>query len=54
MGLEVLREFENHKGYDGVMLELPDKTYCLEFTQYKDRAHLLGPTKENLMVFLLC
>lgn len=51
LGLEVLGKFEDHLGYDGVMLGMPDKTYHLEFTQHVDKAPLPGPTKEHLLVF---
>jgi len=51
LGLKVLGRFENHAGYDGVMLGMPGKTYHLEFTQHVDKAPLPEPTKENLMVF---
>ncbi|WP_281225507.1 VOC family protein [Flavobacterium aquiphilum] len=50
LGLEVLGKFENHSGYDGVMLGFPDKTYHLEFTQHTDTVPLPKPTKENLTV----
>lgn len=51
LGLEVLGKFENHLGYDGVMLGMPDKTYHLEFTQHINKTPLPEPTKENLLVF---
>ncbi|WP_396189276.1 VOC family protein [Flavobacterium sp.] len=51
LGLEVIGSFENHEGYDGVMLGLPDKTYHLEFTQHIDKLPLPEPTKENLLIF---
>lgn len=51
LGMEILGKFEDHLGYDGVMLGMPDKTYHLEFTQHIDRAPLPEPTKENLLVF---
>lgn len=51
LGLKILGHFENHEGYDGVMLGMSDKAYHLEFTQYKDMPLLPEPTKENLLVF---
>lgn len=51
LGLEILGKFENHLGYDGVMLGLPDKTHHLEFTQKTNKSPLPAPTKENLLVF---
>lgn len=50
IGLNILGQFENHEGYDGVMLGLPDKTYHLEFTQHINKPVLAEPTKENLLV----
>lgn len=44
-------KFENHSGYDGVMLGMPDKTYHLEFTRHINKAPLPEPKKENLLVF---
>ena len=51
LGLEILGQFEDHLGYDGVMLGLPNKSYHLEFTQHIDQLPLPEPTKENLIVF---
>jgi len=49
LGLEELYRFEDHAGYDGVMLGLPGTSYHLEFTQ---RVGIDGAaaTKENLLV----
>ena len=53
LGLDKLGSFENHEGFDGVMLGSPGAPYHLEFTH--QRGHLVGdaPTKENLLVFYL-
>ena len=50
LGLEILGRFEQHEGYDGVMLGLPDKTCHLEFTQHKDSPVLPAASKEHLLV----
>jgi catechol 2,3-dioxygenase-like lactoylglutathione lyase family enzyme len=52
LGLEELDRFEDHAGYDGVMLGLPGTPYHLEFTQH---AGIDGsaPTTENLLVLYL-
>jgi hypothetical protein len=52
LGLEELYRFEDHAGYDGVMLGLPGTSYHLELTQ---RAGIDGTvtTKENLLVLYL-
>ncbi|MCA9890680.1 MAG: VOC family protein, partial [Anaerolineae bacterium] len=36
LGLSVIGHFEDHAGYDGVMLGMPDANYHLEFTQHVD------------------
>jgi catechol 2,3-dioxygenase-like lactoylglutathione lyase family enzyme len=53
LGLEKLGSFENHEGFDGVMIGTPGATYHLEFTH--QRGHVVGraPTNENLLVFYL-
>jgi catechol 2,3-dioxygenase-like lactoylglutathione lyase family enzyme len=49
LGLDELSPFEDHAGYDGVILGLPDASYHLELTQ---RTGIDGTatTKENLLV----
>ena len=53
LGLEALSSFENHKGFDGVMLGRKGTPYHLEFTHH--RGHKVGkaPTQDNLLVFYL-
>ena len=53
LGLSVLYRFEDHDGFDGVMLGRPGAPYHLEFTQ--KRGHVVGraPTADNLLVFYL-
>lgn len=53
LGLRVLFSFEDHDGFDGVMLGHPDAPYHLEFT--RKRGHTAGraPTADNLLVFYL-
>lgn len=53
LGLEVLGSFDDHDGFDGVMLGTPGAPYHLEFTH--QRGHAVGgaPTKDNLLVFYL-
>ncbi len=50
LGMKIIGKFEDHLGYDGVMLGMPDKTYHLEFTQQAEKFPLPEPTKENLLV----
>lgn len=53
LGLKVLGSFEDHGGFDGVMLGLPGVLYHFEFT--RRRGHQVGraPTQDNLVVFYL-
>jgi catechol 2,3-dioxygenase-like lactoylglutathione lyase family enzyme len=53
LGLSRLDAFENHDGFDGVMVGIPGATYHLEFT--RKRGHEAGPapTQDNLLVFYL-
>jgi catechol 2,3-dioxygenase-like lactoylglutathione lyase family enzyme len=50
LGLPVLYRFENHAGYDGVMLGLPGTNYHLEFTTHVDGSPCPAPTADNLLV----
>lgn len=53
LGFEVLSEFADHDGFDGVMLGREGSAYHLEFT--RQAGHHVGraPTTENLLVFYL-
>jgi catechol 2,3-dioxygenase-like lactoylglutathione lyase family enzyme len=53
VGLARLGGFEDHDGFDGVMLGVPGASYHLEFT--RKRGHVAGraPTEDNLLVFYL-
>jgi catechol 2,3-dioxygenase-like lactoylglutathione lyase family enzyme len=53
LGLEVLGSFEDHDGFDGVMLGIRGESVHFEFTFC--RAHPLRPTptNEDLLVFYL-
>lgn len=51
LGFSELGKFDNHEGYDGVMLGVPGQNYHLEFTQHVKKQELPKPTKEHLMVF---
>ncbi|MBM7703525.1 VOC family protein [Metabacillus iocasae] len=53
LGLEKIGSFQNHDGYDGLMIGLPDKDYHLEFTQHQDGSPCPAPTKDNLLVFYI-
>ena len=53
VGLARLGTFDDHDGFDGVMLGVPGAAYHLEFT--RKRGHIVGraPTGDNLLVFYL-
>lgn len=53
LGFDVLTEFRDHDGFDGVMLGRKGSTYHFEFT--RKSGHLSGraPTEDNLLVFYL-
>jgi catechol 2,3-dioxygenase-like lactoylglutathione lyase family enzyme len=53
LGLEELGGFQDHEGFDGAMLGLPDAPWHLEFTC--QRGHRVGeaPTRDHLLVFYL-
>lgn len=50
LGLPVLYRFEDHAGYDGVMLGLPGADQHLEFTSHIDGSPCPAPTLDNLLV----
>lgn len=51
LGLELLYRFEDHAGFDGIMLGREGAPYHFEFT--KKHGHRVGraPTEDNLLVF---
>lgn len=53
LGLSLLFRFEDHDGFDGMMLGQEGAPYHFEFTRAK--GHLAGraPTQDNLLVFYL-
>jgi catechol 2,3-dioxygenase-like lactoylglutathione lyase family enzyme len=53
LGLDRLGSFENHDGFDGVMVGIREAPYHLEFTHQRGHAVGSAPTKDNLLVFYL-
>lgn len=53
LGLSELGGFQDHEGFDGVMLGLPGAPWHLEFTH--QRGHAVGdaPTRDHLLVLYL-
>jgi catechol 2,3-dioxygenase-like lactoylglutathione lyase family enzyme len=53
LGLQELCRFENHDGFDGVMLGRPGETYHFEFTRTHGHDAGRAPTEDNLVAFYL-
>jgi catechol 2,3-dioxygenase-like lactoylglutathione lyase family enzyme len=53
LGLRVLGRFEDHAGFDGVMLGLPGAPYHFEFTRSRTDPVAPTPTPEDLLVLYL-
>lgn len=53
LGFDELGSFEDHEGFDGVMVGAPGALYHLEFTHQCGHAVGDAPTKDNLLVFYL-
>ena len=53
LGLDLLYEFRDHDGFDGVMLGRKGAGYHLEFTRKAGHKAGKAPTEDNLLVFYL-
>jgi catechol 2,3-dioxygenase-like lactoylglutathione lyase family enzyme len=53
LGFAELSRFEDHDGFDGVMLGLPGAPYHLEFTRALGHRAGRAPTADHLLVFYL-
>ena len=53
LGLSRLDSFEDHQGFDGVMVGIPGAAYHLEFTRKRGKDAGAAPTEDNLLVFYL-
>jgi catechol 2,3-dioxygenase-like lactoylglutathione lyase family enzyme len=53
LGFTVLYEFQDHDGFDGVMLGHSGAAYHLEFTRKHGHPAGRAPTQDNLLVFYL-
>lgn len=53
LGFEVIASFEDHEGFDGIMLGHPDEPYHFEFTVKHGHTAGRAPTQDNLLVFYL-
>lgn len=53
LGFNVLYQFKDHDGFDGVMLGGAGAPYHFEFTRAHGHAAGRAPTQDNLLVFYL-
>ena len=53
LGLSVLYRFDDHDGFDGVMLGSPGAPYHFEFTRAHGHAAGRAPMQDNLLVFYI-
>jgi catechol 2,3-dioxygenase-like lactoylglutathione lyase family enzyme len=53
LGLQILDRFENHEGFDGVMIGMPGESHHFEFTHQRGYPVGCAPTQDNLIVFYL-
>jgi catechol 2,3-dioxygenase-like lactoylglutathione lyase family enzyme len=53
LGLKRIDSFEDHAGYSGVMLGLPDEEVHLELTTHAEGAPGPAPTRDNLLVLYM-
>ena len=53
LGLQPLAAFEDHAGFDGLIVGSPNAPYHLEFTRERARPSAPQPHPESLLVFYL-
>ena len=53
LGLNILSNFENHEGFDGIMLGNAEMPYHFEFTHHRGHSVGKAPTQDNLLVFYI-
>ena len=53
LGFEVLYQFHDHDGFDGVMLGRKEGVYHLEFTHKRGHTSGRAPTEDHLLVFYI-
>lgn len=53
LGLRIVDGFENHEGFDGVMLGLEGASYHFEFTHCRTHPVAPAPTPEDLVVLYI-
>ncbi len=53
LGFQILYRFEDHEGFDGVMVGISGEPYHFEFTQHRGHSVGRAPTQDHLIVFYL-
>lgn len=53
LGLELLASFEDHQGFDGVILGRSEAPYHFEFTHHRGQRVGKAPTQDHLLVMYL-
>ena len=53
LGFEIIGSFEDHQGFDGIMLGHPQTSYHLEFTHHREHVVGKAPSQEHLLAFYL-
>jgi catechol 2,3-dioxygenase-like lactoylglutathione lyase family enzyme len=53
LSFPIIGRFEDHGGYDGVMLAVPGRRDHLEFTSHRAGSPCPAPTRDNLLVLYL-
>lgn len=53
LGFEILASFNDHEGFDGVIIGRPDSPWHIEFTHQHGVTVGRAPTKEHLLVLYL-
>ncbi|KAK0626400.1 hypothetical protein B0T14DRAFT_424224 [Immersiella caudata] len=53
LGFDIVGQFADHEGFDGIMLSLKSAGYHLEFTRAAGHDAGRAPTRDNLLIFYL-
>ena len=53
LDLDILSHFEDHDGFDGIMLGNTEMQYHFEFTHHRGHEAGRAPTEDNLLVFYI-
>ena len=53
LGMEILYRFEDHDGFDGMMLGGKGMPWHLEFTRARGHKAGKAPTRDNLLIFYI-